>query len=489
MSHHFPALLFLLPLFAAISMPVVCWKHHHWSRPISLAVLSAMVVVSILNLNSIIHHGEVRYAFSGWTAPLGIEWVADGLASVILVALSFLGLLALVFAGPTSPKDLGGRIVHYYTLILLLISALTGIVFAGDLFNLFVFLEVAAISSYALIGVAGGRALFAAFRYLVLGTLGASLYLLGVSYFYAASGTLNMADMAERLPHLLTSKAVVGGLLFMFIGLGIKMALVPFHAWLPDAYTYAPESISPILAALVTKVALLGWVRIIFWVLGAKVIVYDIPVLLLVGGLGTLAAVIGAVLALNQRDIKMMFAYGGISHIGIILIGISQGNQTGFVGGVFYLLNDAVMQAGLFFLAGVAICQYGVRTVEDIGRIGKQAPWFTGALIIAALGMIGLPPTGGFFGKWYIILGALEANNYIAVAAILLSTLLTLAYFLKLFEAIFRQTPPQSDMLPSEIPLEFKLSLGVTSAAIIILGLFSDPIVQLLINHALPPGL
>jgi multicomponent Na+:H+ antiporter subunit D len=264
MSHHFPALLFLLPLFAAISMPVVCWKHHHWSRPISLVVLSAMVVVSILNLDSIIHHGEVRYAFSGWTAPLGIEWVADGLASVILVVLSLLGLLALVFAGPTSPKDLGGRIVHYYTLILLLISALTGIVFAGDLFNLFVFLEVAAIASYGLIGVAGGRALFAAFRYLVLGTLGASLYLLGVSYFYAASGTLNMADMAERLPHLLTSKAVVGGLIFMFIGLGIKMALVPFHSWLPDAYTYAPESISPILASLVTKVALLGWVRIIF---------------------------------------------------------------------------------------------------------------------------------------------------------------------------------------------------------------------------------
>lgn len=489
MSHQFPAILFLLPLFAAISMPVVCLRHRHWSRLIALGVLSAMVVFSVLNLNSVIEHGEVRYAFSGWSAPLGIEWVADGLASVILVTLSTLGLLALVFTGPTSPKDLGGRIVHYYTLILLLISALTGIVFAGDLFNLFVFLEVAAIASYALIGVAGGRALFAAFRYLVLGTLGASLYLLGVSYFYAASGTLNMADMAEKLPHLLTSKAVVGGLLFMFIGLGIKMALVPFHSWLPDAYTYAPESISPILASLVTKVALLGWVRIIFWVLGAKVIVYDIPVLLLVSVLGTLAAVIGAVLALTQRDIKMMFAYGGISHIGIILIGISQGNQTGFVGGVFYLLNDAVMQAGLFFLAGVAICQYGVRTVEDVGRIGKQAPWVTGALIVLALGMIGLPPTGGFFGKWYIILGALEANNYISVAAVLLSTLLTLAYFVKLFEGIFRQAPTPSDILPSDIPFSFKLSLGVTCAAVIILGLFSDPIVQLLINQALPPGL
>jgi len=489
MSHQLPAILFLLPLFAAISMPVVCLKHRHWSQPISVATLAAMVLVSILNLHNVIHHGEVRYVFSGWTAPLGIEWVADGLASVILVLLSALSLLGVVFTGPTSPKDLGGRIVHYYTLILLLVSSMVGIVFAGDLFNLFVFLEVAAISSYALIGVAGGRALFAAFRYLIVGTLGASLYLLGVSYLYAVTGTLNMTDMVDRLPFLLNSKALLGGLLFMFIGLGIKMALVPFHSWLPEAYTYAPDSISPILASLVTKVALLAWVRISYWVFNASIVINDIPILLLVEVVGALAAVIGASLALAQRDIKMMFAYGGISHIGIILIGISQGNPTGFVGGVFYLLNDSVMQAGLFFLAGVAFCQYGVRTIDDIGRVGKQSPWLTGSLIVMALGMIGLPPTGGFFGKWYIILGALEAGNYVSVAAVLLSTLLTLAYFVKLFEGIFRQTSTRMDVQSGEIPLSFKLTLGVTSAAIIILGLFSAPIVQLLLNHALPPSL
>ena len=487
MSHQLPAILFLLPLFAAISMPVVCLKHRHWSKPISLTILAAMVLVSILNLHNVVNHGEVRYAFSGWTAPLGIEWVADGLASVILVLLSVLGLLGVVFTGPTSPKALGGRIVHYYTLILLFFSALTGIVFARDLFNLFVFLEVAAISSYALIGVAGGRALFAAFRYLILGTIGASIYLLGVSYLYAVTGTLNMADMADKLPFLLGSKALVGGLLFIFIGLGIKMALVPFHAWMPEAYAYAPDSVSPILASLLTKIALLAWVRIIYWVLNASIVVYGIPILLLVAVLGALAAVIGASLALAQRDLKMMFAYGGISHIGIILIGIGQGNQTGFVGGIFYLLNDAVMQAALFFIAGVAFCHYGVRTIDDMGRVGKQAPWLTGSLIVIALGMVGLPPTGGFFGKWNIILGALEADNYVSVAAVVLSTLLTLAYFVKLFESIFRQTSTRLDVQFGEIPLSFKMTLGVTSAAIMLLGLFSSPIVQLLLNHALPP--
>ena len=488
MSHQLPAILFLLPLFAAISMPVVCLKHRHWSKSISLTILAAMVLVSILNLHNVVNHGEVRYAFSGWTAPLGIEWVADGLASVILVLLSVLGLLGVVFTGPTSPKALGGRIVNYYTLILLFFSALTGIVFAADFFNIFVFLEVAAISSYALIGVAGGRALFAAFRYLILGTIGASIYLLGVSYLYAVTGTLNMADMADKLPFLLGSKALVGGLLFIFIGLGIKMALVPFHSWMPEAYAYAPDSVSPIMASLLTKIVLLAWVRIIYWVLNASIAIFDIPILQLVAVLGALAAVIGASLALAQRDIKMMFAYGGVSHIGIILIGIGQGNQTGFVGGIFYLLNDAVMQAALFFLAGVAFCHYGVRTIDDLGRVGKQAPWLTGSLIVVGLGMIGLPPTGGFFGKWNIILGALEADNYVSVAAVLLATLLTLAYFVKLFEGIFRQTSTGLDLQFGEFPLSFKMTLGVTSAAIMLLGLFSSPIVQLLLNHALPPS-
>jgi multicomponent Na+:H+ antiporter subunit D len=489
MNQQLPAILFLLPLFAAISMPLVCLKNRHWSQPISAGTLAVMALVSIWNLYNVIHHGEVRYVFSGWNVPLGIEWVADGLSSVVLVLLSHLGLLGVVFAGPSSPKDLGGRIVHYYILILLLISALTGIVFARDLFNIFVFLEVAAISSYALIGVSGGRALFAAFRYLILGTLGASLYLLGVSYLYALTGTLNMTDMVDKIPLLLNSKALMGGLLFMFIGLGIKMALVPFHAWMPEAYTYAPESTSPILASLVTKIALLAWIRIIYWVLNASNAINDIPILLMMAVLGSLAAVIGAFLALAQRDIKMMFAYGGISHIGIILIGIGQGNQTGFVGGIFYLLNDAVMQASLFYLAGMAFCHYGVKTIDDLGRIGKQSSWVTVSLIIVALGMIGLPPTGGFFGKWNIILGALEAGNYFSVAAVLLSTLLTLAYFVKLFEAIFRQASTQSDIQFGEVPLSFKVTLGATSAAIILLGLFSASIVQLLSNHALPPGL
>ena len=489
MTRHLPAILFLLPLGLAICLPLIGIKHREWCRPLAITIVIGMVLVSIANLVGVLQTGAIHYDFGGWAAPVGIEWVADGLASVITVALSLVALVCVIFLSSVLFPYLGSRIVPFYTLVLLLIASLTGMAFAGDLFNLFVFLEVSALCAYALVGLAGGKALVAGFRYLILGTFGASLYLLGVGYLYAETGTLNMADLAQRLPPLVTSKAIAVGVLFMFIGLGIKMALVPLHGWLPDAYTYAPDRVTPMLASLVTKVALYGWIRIMFWVLGAHAVVYQIPILLLVGVLGALAALIGAFLALSQIEIKRMFAYGGLSHIGLVLVGISLGNQTGFVGGVFYLLNDAVMQAGLFFWAGAIIHLFGVRTIEELVRLHGGPGWMSAALVIIAMSMIGIPPTGGFFGKWYIILGAVEAQNYLAIAAVLIATLLTLAYFLKLFERVFRDRSAQQPPLMREVPLAVRISLGATSVAIIVLGLMSDHIVNFLLKTAVPPGL
>jgi multicomponent Na+:H+ antiporter subunit D len=490
MTKHLPAVLFLLPLGLAICMPLIGMKHREWCRPMTFVILIGMALAAIANLAGVLQAGPIHYAFGGWAAPIGVEWVADGYASVMMVALSLMALICNIFVGSVLFPHLGNRIVPFYTLVLLLVAGLAGMVFAGDLFNLFVFLELTALCAYALVGLAGGKALMAGFRYLILGTVGASLYLLGMGYLYAVTGTLNMADLAHRVPPLVTSKAVAVGVLFLFIGLGIKMALVPLHGWLPDAYTYAPNRISPLLASLVTKVALYAWIRIMFWVLGAQAVIYQIPVFFFVGTLGTIAAVVGAFLALTQEDIKRMFAYGGLSHIGLVLVGVSLGNQTGYTGGVFYLLNDAVMQAGLFFWAGAIIHLYGVRTVEHLGRLCGGPDWMSAVLVILALSMIGIPPTGGFFGKWYIILGAMEAQNYVAVAAVIIATLLTLAYFVKLFERVFRDRSnlSASPIMP-EVPLGIRVSLGAVSVAIILLGVMSDQIVGFLLRNAVPPGL
>jgi multicomponent Na+:H+ antiporter subunit D len=184
-----------------------------------------------------------------------------------------------------------------------------------------------------------------------------------------------------------------------------------------------------------------------------------------------------------------MFAYGGISHVGLILIGVSLGNPTGFAGSMFYLINDAVMQAGLFFIAGVAIYRHQAHTVEEWARLRGASPWMTAALVVLGMSMIGIPPTGGFFGKWYIILGAMEAGNYLAVGAVVLSTLLTMAYFQRLFVSVFRDSQASPSAVRVETELSLRLSVGVTAVTIIILGLCSDPIISFFRNTASSVGL
>jgi multicomponent Na+:H+ antiporter subunit D len=480
MSSNLPILLFLVPFVTGVALPILTAKRRSWCQPITTAAIALMVVLAIMNLQVVLTTGSIEYALGGWAAPVGIAWLDDPLAAVVVLTLSCVALLSLIYGhAVVTPRH--ARSAPYYTLILVLIAGLVGIVFAADLFNVFVFLEVAALTSYALVGAGGGKALVYAFRYLLLGSFGATLYLLGVSYLYVATGTLNMADLATRLPDLMTSTAVVGGLMFIFLGLSIKMALIPLHTWLPDAYARAPESVVPLLASTITKVAIIAWVRIEYSLIAPGVEVSRVPVLIVLEELGILAALVGGALALIQTDLKRMFAYGGIGHIGLILVGASLGNSTGFAGAMFYLINDAVMQAALFMFAGAVLHYHGARTLEDLRGVGRRSPILTFGLVVVAVSMVGLPPTGGFFGKWNIILGALEAQHYLAAFAVVASTLLTLAYFVKIFGAWFHQ-PAGPESEPPQVSGFIGVSVGVISIAIIALGLLSDPVFELLLD-------
>ncbi len=492
MTGNLAFLLFLIPFTIAIATPMVGLRYCRLCRPLTVAGLGLMCVISLVSYRQVLLSGPIEYQLSGWPAPYGILWVLDGLSGLLMIALSGIGLIALVFSGPVEPRHLGARIVPYYTLISMLISALTGITLSADLFNVFVFLEVGALCSYGLVGIGGGRALISAFRYLILGTIGASIYLLGVGYLYAATGTLNMQDLALRLPEAYDSKTVLIGLTFLFIGLAIKMALVPMHGWLPDAYTHAPDAVSPLLASLVTKVALYTVIRITFWVLGAGAVLENIPMLLLLNVGGILATVVGAFLALTQRDLKRMFAYGGISHVGLILMGVTLGNERGFAGGLFYLVNDAVMQASLFFVAGTALALSRASDLDQLPRLRGQTAWLHATLIVMAMSMIGIPPTGGFFGKWYIVLAAIEVGNWAAVAAVLAATLLTMGYFVRIIEKLLLERgtgAAGSDLAPVETPLAIRMSMGVLTATILALGIFSDKVMTMILGSAIPSGL
>jgi multicomponent Na+:H+ antiporter subunit D len=481
MKNSLPVILFAIPLFAAVVMPMVSLRRQDWCRPLTLVSAAAMTVTAVVNLAFVLAQGETRHAFGGWAAPLGVEWVADALSSVVMVAVCAIAWVCLVYGGAVRLRAPAGRVMLHYVLILLLLSGLTGVVFAADLFNVFVFLEVATLSTCALVALSDGKALVFAFRYLMLASIGATFYVLGVAFVYAVTGTLNMADLAGRLPALEGSSAVIIGVVFMFLGLAIKMALMPFHGWLPDAYTAAPDAVAPLLSALVTKVSLFAWVRIMYWVVGAGQDTELGQVLQVCWVLGGVATIVGASLALIQRDVKRMFAYGGVSHIGLIMLGAGLGNQTGLVGSVFYLITDAVMQATLFIVAGIAASHYGVESVDQLATLRRRAPWLAGALIVVGLSMIGIPPTGGFFGKWYMVLGAIQSAEYVAVAAVIVATLLTLAYFGGLWMFTFAREPAPEEA-SSAMPMSLRVSVGVMCAAIIVLGLLSDAIIRVLLD-------
>ena len=478
MSYHLPVIIFLIPFLTAVCMPVVGGKNRDWCRPMALAAVFAMCVTAVVNLWVVLDHGETRYAFGGWPVstsllapPIGIEWVNDTLASVMLVALSFLASVCLIYGGPVLPQSLGRQVVLYYTLILILISGLTGIVFAGDIFNIFVFLEVAALSAYALVAVPGGRALVAAFRYLILGTLGASFYLLGVVFFYAATGTLNMADLASRLPALWDARPVRAAFAFIVVGAGLKFALFPLHWWLPNAYTHAPSVVSAFLAGTATKVGILILLRFVFGVFGVAFAFGVMPLGEILTALSLIAILFGSLAAIFQDNLKRMLAYSSIAQIGYIVLGIGIGNLNGLVASLVHLFNHAAMKGALFLALAAVFYRVGAVDMASIRGLGRRMPYTMAAFVVASASLVGLPLTVGFISKWYLLLAALETGQWSIVAVIVFSSLLALIYTLRVIEAAYFQPSPDDAGEIVEAPLAMLAPLMVLAFACLYFGI------------------
>ncbi|MGH7277854.1 MAG: proton-conducting transporter membrane subunit, partial [Candidatus Rokuibacteriota bacterium] len=363
----------------------------------------------------------------------------------------------------------------YYALALLVVTGLLGMIVSGDLFNVFVFLEVSSIASYALVASGGGPGLAAAFRYLVLGTAGASFYLLGVGFLYALTGSLNMADLAARLPPLADSPLFTGGVAFIAVGLAIKMGLFPLHGWLPDVYTHAPSHVASLLAPIATKASAYVLARVLLYVLHAGV-----PVTTLVAWAGAAAVVAGGALALRQVDARRLLAYSSVSQMGYIALGIGVGNTIGLAGAYLHILNHALMKAALFLALGAAAFA-GRGPALTAGGLGRMP--VTGACaIVAALSMVGVPPVGGFFSKWYLLQGAIEAGQPLLVAAILAGSLLAAVYMYRLTEAVWFGKPAPRATLEAPVPMLVALVLLATG--IVAAGLGNAAIVA----HLLLPA-
>ena len=493
-----PIIIIIAPLVASLFIFFTGWWSKKMAFPLAVAAMSICLFSSIVIVKTVIEHGAFSYWLGGWKPPWGIEYRIDHFNALMLVLVSGLSLLATVQAKKSVEKEISEKITLFWSLFVLMITGLLGICITGDLFNLFVLLEVSSLSGYALIAMGEKNAVYASFRYVIIGTMGASFYLLGVGYLYISSGSLNIADLSQILPKLYHSRSVIVGFTFILTGLGIKMALFPLHGWLPDAYTYAPSAVSATVAPLMTKVMAYVTVRVMFTVFRAEFSISVLRVNDVMVWLGVIAIIFGGVMALSQKDYKRMLSYVIIAGVGYIIGGIGVANATAIKGAIFHVVNDAMIVACLFAVASLVMYQHGGHRIDDFKGIFKTMPGTAFVFTVGALAVIGVPPTCGFFSKWYLLLGGIQSNQWAFVAALLASTLINVALFFRIFDKglyVHAQKTGVPGRKPfdttsiAEAPLSMLIPAILLALAILLIGIFNQVILNKLIHFAVPLGL
>lgn len=494
-----PILVVLAPLLTSFLLPVVGWRFRSAVFPLTLAALAFSCAMAIAGAREVALEGPLHYYLGGWEPPWGIEFRVDALGALMQLLITVITLLVGVYSKRSVLQEIPAKEVPFYSVYLLLVAGLLGLVSTADMFNAYVFLEITSLTSYALVSIGSGAAVVSAFRYVILGTVGAAFYLLAVGYLYSATGTLNMADLAERLPALYESRAVLVGFAFLVIGMSIKMALFPMHTWLPGAYSHAPSAVSALIAATTTKAAAYLLIRVMFFVFEPRFAIEVIPVTTVLGWTGALAMILGSVMAMAQSDLKRMLAYSSVAQIGYIVLGIGLANAAGYTGGLLHLVNHAFMKGGLFLVAGAILYRTGRRQIHEFRGLSRQMPVTTLVFTVCAFAMIGIPPTGGFFSKFYLILGAIEAGNWVFVGVIVLSSLLALAYLANVLKYLYfpedgngaGREAPASPMSARRqyAPWSMLGPMVAIAAGILLLGLFNGEVVDRFIEPAMPAGL
>ncbi len=445
-ARHLPVLVVLIPLLTAVAIPLLARIRRSFAWGAAAAACASSLGCSLQLLRQVMGGETVRYQLGNWVAPWGIEYVVDYLDGFVLVVVSFILFMVMLYAPRSVEQEIDEhRQVTFYSLYLLLTAGLLGIVVTGDIFNMYVFIEISSLSTYALI--ASGRrreALAACFHYLILGTIGATFILMGIGHLYMATGSLNMADLAARLPHVQEPAIVSTAFAFFAVGFSLKLALFPLHVWMPNAYAYAPSVVGAAMAATSTKVAAYALMRVVFTVFHGRLELEVVPFAKILVVLSCVAIVMGSVLAISQTKLKHMLAYSSVGQIGYIVLGIALLNETALAGAIVHILNHALMKCSLFLVAGIILYRSGAEELSALDGLGRKIPWTMAAFTAAALSMVGVPLTVGFVSKWYLSVGALESGHWYVLPVILLSSLLTVVYFWRLIERIYFGKMPDS---------------------------------------------
>ncbi len=472
-SDDLPALQIAVPLLSAAVCLIVRNARAAWA--IAMLVATGCFASACVIFSRVVRFGTISYAEGGWRAPWGIELRIDLVNALVLLIVT--GISAVVLAA--SPRSLDQEVWRenhhiFYALYLLCMTGLAGMTVTGDAFNIFVFLEISSLSSYALIAQGSTRrALTSSIQYLVMGTIGGTFILLGIGMIYMVTGTLNIADMAAQLAAVGPNRTVLVALACIGIGTGIKLAVFPLHIWLPNAYTYAPAIVTAFLAATATKVAYYVLVRFVFSIFGAELAFGALRLDAVLMPLAIAAMFAGSFVAIFQDDVKRMLAYSSVAQIGYMVLGLSLVSVSGLTGGLVHLFNHALMKCALFLVMAAVFLRTGSVRLEAMAGLGRRMPLTMAAFVVAGLGMIGVPLTVGFVSKWFLVVGALEAGLWPVAVLILLSSLLALIYIWRVVEVAYFQQPPEDAEEVKEAPLSMLVPIWVLAGATLFFGIFT----------------
>ena len=466
-------LLVVIPLLAAPFIAILPGSRVPWLC--TLIITWLCFLLSIWQLSVVIDGDIISYELGGWSPPWGIEYRIDALNAYISLIVAGIAAITLPFALRTVEKEIPLRQTGlFYAAFLLCLVGLLGIAQTGDIFNLFVFLEISSLSSYALIAMGEQRrALTAAYQYLIMGTIGATFFLIGIGFVYSETGTLNMMDLHQLLLPIYDHRTIHTGFAFIVVGIALKLALFPLHLWLPNAYKYAPSVISVFLAATATKVAVYAMLRIVFGVFSSEFV--DItPTNHMFIVLGLSGVIVASIAAIYQDDVKRLLAYSSVAQIGYMVLGMGLATTLGITATVVHVFNHALMKGALFMACGALVYRVGSSQFDKLEGLGRKMPWTFAAICIGGLSLIGVPGTAGFISKWYLVIAALEQQAWLIAFMIVLGSLLAVVYIWKIIEIMFFHADSASTTAVKEAPISMLVPMWVLVIANIYFGLNTE---------------
>ena len=472
LTAHLPALQVIVPMLAAPLVLLLRPRGLAWAGATATALLSFCIALSMAI--AVAGGAHFRYDMGGWTAPYGIELSVGAFSALVLLVITGAGALSLLAARPSIDRQIEQeRQPLFYSAWLLALAGLVGITVSADAFNIFVFMEISSLASYVLI--AGGpdrRALPAVFKYLIMGTIGATFYLIGVGLVYMMTGTLNLADMEARIGGVTDINPILVAAGFITIGLALKAAVFPLHVWLPNAYTHAPHMVTVFLAACATKVAIYVLIRFDFSVFQANLPGHQFQFSLFLLPLALMGILVASAVAMFEGHLKRLLAVSSIAQIGYIMLGASFLTQDGLVASLSHMFNHALAKGGLFLAVACLACHYRDLRLAQLAGAARTMPFTAAAMVVCGFSLIGIPGTAGFISKWLLIGAALEQGSlgYLLVAIILVSSLMALVYIWRVVETLNFKPPLVQADGPGEAPLQLLLVTWVVALANIVFG-------------------